>query len=481
MSNLSLLILTPFISSFVSLFSAITPLSARAKKGLAFILSLLPLALLTFEFSSWSGQKLDHPWISTLGIHFHLAIDGISLLFLLLTAIVTPLSILVIRSDTFNATTFYSLILLLQAFLLIFFTAHDLALFTVAWEAILLPIYFIILLWGGSKCHSAALQFLIYMIAGSALFVAAVLALYFSATESTFNLTALAVTAANAPHAPYILAVFLLAFAVKTPLFPFHGWLPETYTQAPFAGTILLAALLSKAGIYGMARIAYGLFPTLMSQYSFPLLILAIIGTLYAALAAWTQTDYKRLIAYSSLSHVNFILAGLFIASQLGLEGALLQAFNHGITIAALFLVAYWLKERTQTTTIDSIGGLNQFLPRLCWFTLFFVLASVALPSTNNFVGELIIFFALFEKYRWLTAILAFSIILSAIYMLRWMRKVYFEEPKETAPTFTDLTIKEIIPALALTVLILAVGIYPKPFLTMIQPAILHLTQTTGA
>jgi NADH-quinone oxidoreductase subunit M len=481
-SNLILLIVIPFISALAALGVDMTRLSAKSKKLFALILSLLPLALIAQGYSSWIGQAVNYPWITTLGINFHVSMDGISFLFVLLTAIIIPVSLYAIAYETSSATLFYCLVLLLQGILFILFTTKDLALFTIAWESMLLPIYFIMTLWGGPQRQSAALQFLIYMIAGSALFVAAVLGLYFSSAESTFDLNALATSAAHAPYAHILFAIFLLAFAVKTPLFPFHGWLPDTYSQAPFAGTILLAALLSKAGIYGIIRIGLGLFPAFMEHYSIPLLILAIVGTLYSALAAWSQLDYKRLIAYSSLSHVNFILAGLFVVSQIGLQGAVLQAFNHGITITALFLVAYWLQKRVRTTTIGALGGINKYLPRLCWFTLFFVVASIALPGTNNFVGELIIFFALFEKNMWLAAILALSIILSAIYMLRWMQTVYFQEPKGIGLKALDLVKKEMFIALSLAAIILAVGIYPKPLLEIIKPSIINLdTSEKGA
>lgn len=464
MSNLLSLIVLPFISALIALALGALPLTTINKQRINLILSLLPLAVLILGHNHWNGAEINVPWISTLGINFHLAVDSLSMLFVVLAALIIPLAVYIAPTDI-PATPFYFLTFILQAFLFILFTSRDLILFTIAWEAILLPLYFIITFRGGEHRHKAALQFLIYMIAGSALLIAAVLGLYFTSPLPTFNFDQLAVNAAQTPYAVTFFFIFMLAFAVKTPLFPFHGWLPETYMQAPFAGTILLSALLSKAGIYGIARIGFEFFPSYIVEYSPFLLTLAIFGALYGALAAWTQNDYKRLIAYSSFSHVNFILVGLFVASETALQGAALQAFNHGITIAALFLVAYWLKQRVGTTSIDTVGGVAKSYTRLCWLTLFFVLASIALPSTNNFVGELIILYALFKKNVWLAALLTLTIILSAIYMLRWMQKVYFGEPKNLNHESLDIGMKEILATLPLIAIILGIGIFPAPVL----------------
>ncbi|MBA3237748.1 MAG: NADH-quinone oxidoreductase subunit M [Parachlamydiaceae bacterium] len=475
-SLLPLLIAIPFFSAtFIALISQFNQ-SEFSRKSLAFLLSLLPICILLFGYGNWNGTSIDYPWISALDINFHLSVDTLSIIFIALTVLITPVAISAVETNS-SPMLFYALIFLLQGALLILFTARDLALFAIAWEAILLPIYFILLIWGGTKRQAAALQFFIYMIAGSALFVAAVLGLYFSTPIPTFNLDLLAEIASSTPYATLFFAIFLLAFGVKTPLFPFHAWLPETYFQAPFAGSILLAALLSKAGIYGIARIGYGLFPDLMALYS-PLLVgFAIVGALYGALAAWTQTDYKRLIAYSSLSHVNFILVGLFLASQVAIQGALLQAFNHGITIASLFLVAAWLERRTQSTAFKAASGITQIFPRLSWLTLVFVLSSIAIPGTNNFVGEFLILYGLLANNAWLTVLLGLTIIFSAMYMLRWMEKVYYGELKETTIVeIPDIGTKEFIVAIPLIALILATGIYPAPILQQLEPASEKLT-----
>lgn len=478
MSNLMLLLIIPFAASLLAF---IAPFAIR--KPFAFAMSLLPLGLLLYGHQEWIGMKIEAPWLPQLSIEFFLTVDALSLLFLYLTALIIPFSILAVRSDALPfPNIFYGLVLLLQGLLITFFTARDLAVFTIFWEAMLLPLYFIINIWGGPQRQAASLKFLIYMIAGSALMVAAVLSLYFASAAvngvGTFNLDGLQKIASAAPHAAWICGIFLLAFAVKTPLFPFHAWLPDAYCQAPTSGTILLSAILSKAGIYGILRIGMELFPSIVLEWSPLLLGFALAGVFYGGLAAWAQKDFKRLIAYSSFSHVNFILVGLFVMNQTAELGGILQAINHAITITALFLVAGWLEERIGTTAISHASGLAKYLPRLCWLTLFFVLASVALPGTNNFIGELLIFFGLFIRNAWATALLALSIILSAIYMLRWMQKVYFETPTLLKQSYFDITKRDLLIALPLVLLILWIGLYPAPLLNHITPAVATMELT---
>lgn len=437
-------------------------------KWLACLLSLSTLLILLFFGNSIFGEEILYPWFEALSIHLHLKIDPLSLVFVYLVAFIFPI---VIASLEKPSTLLLSLILFLQGLLLIFFSAKDLALFTIFWEATLIPLYFIITLFGKEGSQRAALKFMVYMIAGSALMVAATLSLYFSALHnlgmSTFNLDNLQNIASSLPHASLLLSVFLLAFAVKMPLFPFHGWLPETYVKASTAGTILLSAILSKTAVYGILRIGYGLFDPILVQWTVYLLPVAIFGVIYGGFAAWMQNDYKRLIAYSSFSHVNFIAAGLFVINETARSGALLQVINHGIIITGLFLVASFLEKRIHTTLLDQHRGLLADLPRLCWLTLIFVLASVAIPGTNSFVGEFLIFLGMFHYSPLLTFVLGLSIILSVIYMLRYMELNFFGEAKKGI--FADIGTKEFLIALPLIILIFFIGIYPQPFLEMIE------------
>lgn len=465
MLNLMVLFAIPFIAAFILFLCS--GLRAHTLKTLSFIFSLIPLVLLLIGHANWIGQEVNLNWVPNLSIHFHLRVDALSLVFLYLTTIIIPISLLAVNTEN---SIFFALVLLLEGLLIGLFTTNDLIFFVIFYEAILLPLYFIINLWGGAQKQEASLKFIIYMIAGSSLMVAAILFFYLS--YETFSLSALS-SVENAPYAKWLCLIFLLAFAVKTPLFPFHAWLPDAYYQASTSGTILLSALLSKAGIYGIVRIVLQLFPTVMQEFSPVLLALSITGVFYGGLSAWVQTDFKRLIAYSSFSHVNFILAGLFVWSAPAQSGGILQAFNHGITITGLFLLTGFLEERIGTTKIH-LSGLAKFLPILCWLTLFFALSSVALPGMNNFVGEIMILLGLFKHNMWVAAILTLSVILSVIYMLHWIQKLYFEEPVKFQNNWIDIQPKEIAITLPLLALVLFVGIYPAPLLDLVIAATKH-------
>ncbi len=471
MTDITSLFIIPFLASIGVFFTRY--MSRINARYFVFILSFIPLAFLLFGWRTWIGQEVNLPWIPSIGINFHLKIDSIALVFLFLTAIVIPFSLFAISIDSFfRLNGFYFLILFLEGLLFGFFMARDLALFTIFWEAMLIPLYFIISIWGGENRSQVAIKFLIYMITGSTLMIAAVLALYFSTIHigvGTFNMNVLAQYAKHMPYAFWIASIFFLAFSVKTPLFPLHGWLPDSYSEAPYAGTILLSALLSKAGIYGFIRIGNEIFSEQMREWSPLLLGLAIAGVIYASLCAWMQNEYKRLISFSSLAHVNFILAGLFVWNLISRTGSIIQAFNHGITITALFLVAGWLQERIHTKEFGLVTGAARQLPHLCWLTLFFVLSSVALPGMNNFVGELMILLGVFSANYWLAGILGTSIILSVVYMLRWMQSIYFGSGTHSEFINKDISWNKVSLMLPLIFLILWVGIYPYPIVKVIE------------
>ncbi len=475
MSKLLLLFAYPFVAAAVTLGGA--TIALKNLKIYAIILSLLPLILLLSDPVGWIGAEINYVWIPALSINFHLNVDALSLLFLCLSAFVVPLALtLAPKNKTAGAPFFYSLIFVLQGLLIGFFTARDLALFTIFWEAILLPLYMLIAYFGDTEGPKIALKFLIYMLAGSALMVAAVLALYFLSQNHSFDIALLAQSAAQLPHAAWICAIFMLAFAVKIPMFPFHAWLPNTYYQAPTAATILLAALLSKAGVYGLFRISWELFNPFMVLWSPWLVSLAIVGVIYGGLAAWWQNDFKRLLAYASFSHLNFILLGLFMVDQIAHSGAILQSINHGITITALLLASSWLAQRLGTTDMQEAGGLAKIFPKLCWFTLLFILAYMALPGTNNFVGELLILFGLFEQQPLVAVIAGATTLLTVIYMLRAMQKIYFGIPASLqnhkyVANKPDLSVLEVILAGILTMTIIALGLYPLPIVQIAEQA----------
>ncbi len=468
MPYLMSLFFLPLVSALLMGF--LKGITRQQQQWLAFLLSLLPLAFLLGSYPHWLGAEERYPWFPFLSIEFSLKVDFLSLLFLYLTAIVTPISILSLNPGKINRPHYlYSLILFLQGLLIGFFTANDLVVFTVFWEAMLFPLYFIISIWGGVNRKNAAFKFIVYLIAGSSLMIIGLLALYYSAGLETFAIDQLSND--SMIYSPWVFAVFALAFAVKAPLFPFHGWLPDSYYEAPIPGSILLAGLLSKASIYGFLRVGIGLFPSHMIEWSSIFLWLAIIGVFYGGLVAWMQDDFKKVIAYSSFSHVNFILVGIFAWSQISQSGAVMQAFNHGITITALFLIVGWLYERVNTTDLNTFGGLARYFPQLCWITLFFVLSSIALPGLNNFIGEIMILWGLFISQPFPAALLASTVILSALYMLKWMQQIYFGRPSQLSFMYRDISKKEIAICLPLILIILGVGVYPAPIITKIKPS----------
>ncbi len=452
-------LLTLFFIPFVA--SAIT-FACVPSQRINFIFSLIPLCfLLQADTLAYSA-----PWFEALSIHFTLSADTLSRIFLYLVNGIIPIAILAKRVDD-HPKAYYSLILLLQGLLIGFFTARDLVFFTFFFEAILIPLYFIISRWGGADREKAAFTFIIYMVAGSCLMILGLFALY--AAGSSFDLDMLQKTAHTSPYAMVIAAIFLLAFAVKTPLFPFHAWLADAYCQAPVGGTILLSALLSKAGIYGILRINIGLFPDIIMAWSPVLLFLAVTGVLYGAFAAWAQTDFKRLIAYSSFSHVNFILAALFVYNSMAHEGAILQSVNHAITITGLFLVAAWLETRLGTTSYSDVSGLASYMPKLAWLTLFFIMSSVALPGLNNFISEVMVLYGVLLHSIWVAALLGLTVILSILYMLRFFHGVYFDSSSIYKPSYQDIHLKEYLIAAPLVALILWLGIYPGPALLEVE------------
>lgn len=477
MSDLIWLLIAPFGAA---LFLALLP--RRLEKEITFLAlasSLFPLALVLK--GELLGQSLSYEWFPGLGTHFALGVDSLSLLFLGLVVCIIPICLgLVAQKKPNYLKELMSLILVVEGMLIGFFTAKDLALFVFFWEAMLLPLYFMISIWGRAESQKTAMRFLIYMFAGSVFIIAATLSLYFTCSL-TFDMQALGPLAQKSKYAHLIFGAFMLAFAVKTPLFPFHSWLPETYCQSSSSSTILLSAVLSKAGVYGIFRIGYELFPVSYREWSFILIALAVAGTFYGALAALKEKDFKRILAYTSLSHIQFLLVGIFIASQYAFIGAWMQVVNHALTITALFVVCSLLEKRLGSTALAGAKGLAKTWPKLCWLSLFFVMSAIGLPGLNNFVGEFILFYGVFNYSYSLAALLAFSIVLGAAYLLRWVRKIYFGDSLGRIYAYRDLGIKEGLLVLPLVVLILILGIYPAPLIKHIEtivPRAAHITAT---
>lgn len=439
--------------------------------------------------SGWLLRE-DYTWIPTFGIRYSLSLDGISLLLVTLTAVLQVAAVLISWKQKEHPALFYALVLLLETGIIGVFLATDMILFYVFWELMLIPMLFLIGVWGHGNRVYAALKFFFFTLAGSLCLLLSIISLYLIHGEQTgiysFALDALLQTQLS-PNVEMLLYVgFLLAFVVKVPLFPFHTWLPDAHTEAPAAGSVDLAGLLLKTGIYGLIRFAFPLFPN-AAQQSLPLLaILALIGIFYAAWIAYVQTDVKRVVAYSSVAHMGFVILGLAAWNQLAWEGALLLMINHGVTTGGLFILIAMLQDRTGSRDLRSLGGMWKTLPFFSAFFLLFCLASLGLPGLSNFAGEILVLLGTFGRWPLLAALAAAGVVFSAAYMLRVVQGVLWG-PLGTLCKIgdrdclhEDLDRREWLLLIPLALLVIWLGIYPAPVLEPMRGPISLLLQGGG-
>jgi NADH-quinone oxidoreductase subunit M len=457
----------------------------------------LGIALATFGVScllwvlfdrSRAGMQLEErlQWMPGSGITYHLGVDGVSLLLVLLTTLLTPLCILSAWSqiDT-RVKEFLISMLLLETGMVGVFCALDLVLFFVFWEGMLVPMYLIIGVWGGPRRVYAAVKFILYTMAGSALMLIAILVLYYwhgSATGTyTFDYVDLARAKVPAGLQIWLFLAFALAFAIKVPMFPFHTWLPDAHVEAPTAGSVILAGVLLKMGTYGFLRFCLPLFPHASTALRPVIFALALIGILWG-LVAMVQPDLKKLIAYSSVSHLGFVMLGLFAANPQGIEGALLQMVNHGLSTGALFLLVGMIYERRHSRLIEDFGGLWGVVPVFSVMFLVVSLSSIGLPGLNGFVGEFLILAGTFRASWPVGALATGGIVLAAVYMLRMYQQVVFGEIRhEAVRKLSDLGPREVATLLPILVLIVWIGVYPRPFLAVTDATVTKLLQDVGA
>ncbi|MDX1632105.1 MAG: NADH-quinone oxidoreductase subunit M [Thermoanaerobaculia bacterium] len=419
------------------------------------------------------GQVID--WIPTFGIHYHLRADGISLPLVLLTLLLVPSVILGSwRGITRHWKGYGVAFLLLTTGMLGALLAFDLFLFYVFWEVMLVPMYLIIGIWGGARRIYAAVKFFLYTMAGSLPMLLGVFALgwtYRQASgEWSFALADLLRLDLPAEGQFWLFVAFALAFAIKVPVFPFHTWLPDAHVEAPTGGSVILAGVLLKLGTYGFLRFALPLFPHAARDLAVPLIVLALIGIVYGALVAWAQTDLKKLVAYSSVAHLGFVMLGLLAFDLLAWQGALIQMVNHGLSTGALFLLVGMLYDRRHTKKFDDFGGLAKSMPIYAFFLVFSALASVGLPALNGFVGEFLILAGTFKAelldLRWAAAVGASGVILAAVYLLKMLyRTLWGPITREENRQVTDLGLREILALAPLCIFMLWIGVAPQPFL----------------
>jgi NADH-quinone oxidoreductase subunit M len=410
-------------------------------------------------------------WVDSLNLRYSLGVDGISLFMVLLTAFLMPLSILASWKVERSVRYFMIALLILETAMVGSFLALDLLLFFVFFEALLFPMYLIIGGWGGERRIYAALKFFLYTMAGSAFLLVAILFLYFRAEPNTFDLVELQGLALPAVTARWLFLAFFVAFAVKVPLFPLHTWLPDAHTEAPTAGSVILAAVLLKIGAYGLIRFNLTLFPEASRYFRVFVLVLAVIGIVYGAIVALGQRDVKRLVAYSSVSHLGFVILGIFAFTPEGMTGGVIQMVNHGLSTGALFLLVGMLYERTHTRDMDALGGLGTVTPVLAGFLLVVALSSLALPGLNGFVGEFLVFIGSFPVHRALTVVATAGVVLSALYLLWSFQRIMHGPPRESV-RHPDLSLREYAILVPIVAAIVFVGVYPKPLLERIDSSV---------
>ncbi len=493
---LTILILLPVIGAGTNVIYSLTPGAheshhrwiALAFTTLSFLVSLWLIqgaggGMAAFRFTE------NYSWVSAIGARYHLGVDGISLWLVLLTTLLMPIAILSSwTAITRRQLTYYVLMLLLESAMIGVFVSLDLLLFYLFFEASLVPMFFLIGVWGGERRIYAAIKFFIYTSVGSLLMLAGIIALYFihqGATGiGTFDYTILTATLHGnlmtiSPRTEFwLFLAFAFAFCIKVPLWPLHTWLPDAHTEAPTAGSVILAGVLLKMGTYGLLRFNFGLFPNASRQLAPIMIILAVIGIIYGALVAMVQPDVKRLVAYSSVSHMGFVVLGLFSFTEQGMQGALYQMLSHGVSTGALFLFVGMIYERRHTRLISDFGGLARPMP---WFSALFVIASlssIGLPFLNGFVGEFLIMLGSWTssavQHAWIVTMLAGTgVVWAAVYMLWMLQRVVFgTETSDANAKLADLNVRELALVFPLMALMLFMGVYPGPFLSRARASI---------
>ena len=485
---LTLVTFFPLVGVLVILF-----LNRESKTAIRW--TALITSLITFGISIWVlvlfnpdspdlQLVIDIPWIQVAGweISYLMGIDGMSILLVLLTTFLTPISIL----STWTAVEervkeFMIFFLLLEVGMVGVFLSLDLFLFYVFWEFTLVPMYFLIGIWGGPNRVYAAVKFFLYTMAGSILMLLAIL--WLGITEGTFSVPELIATASiPANFQIWLFLAFAAAFAIKVPMWPLHSWLPDAHVEAPTAGSVILAGVLLKMGTYGFLRFNLSLFPDASVRLAPWIAVLAVIGILYGAMVSYAQRDAKKLVAYSSVSHLGFVMLGLFAINLQGIQGGILQMINHGISTGALFLVVGMIYERRHTRDMDAFGGLWKVMPVYAVLTLIVVLSSMGLPGLNGFVGEFTILLGAFGSKvlsnPWFAALAAIGVILAAVYLLYMFQKLFLGPvDKEENRKLLDMNIREIITLVPLLILIFWIGLYPSPFFNLMDASVTKLVE----
>ena len=419
----------------------------------------------------------DLSWIPSLHIRYTLGVDGISLLLMLLTTFLMPLCVLCSwRAIGTRVKEFMACILFMETSMLGVFSALDFVLFYIFWEAMLIPMFLLIGVWGGPRKIYASVKFFLYTLAGSVLLPVAIIALYLHSAPHTFSIPALMGQHYPAALQGFLFLAFFVAFAVKVPMFPFHTWLPAAHVEAPTAGSVLLASVLLKMGAYGFLRFCLPITPLGVVQFAPYVLALSVVGIIYGGFTALAQTDMKRLVAYSSVAHMGFVTLGIFVLNAQGVEGAILQMINHGVTTGALFLCVGMVYERTHSRELSTVTGIGKFMPVYVTALALFGLSSFAFPGTNNFVGEFLVLAGTFAFSTKLAVLTIPGVVLSAAYMLRMLQRIIWGGQHNSDPShLSDIDGREMVTLIPLVAFVLWIGLAPTLFLNVFHVSVSHL------
>jgi NADH-quinone oxidoreductase subunit M len=486
---LTVLIFLPLAGGIVIAF--LSPNAAGRIRWTALMVSFLDLLLAVRTFSMFSLEEAgmqfveNQAWMTSPPIRYHLGVDGLSFLLILLSAFLTPLAVLASWSGIKRRVKeFHLFLLVLEAGTIGVFASLDLILFFIFWEAMLIPMYFLIGVWGHERRVYAAAKFILYTMAGSALMLVGILYLYNLPDVGVFDYEAIlrllstGAVMLSGPTQTWLFLAFFVAFAIKVPMFPFHTWLPDAHTEAPTAGSVILAGVLLKMGTYGMLRFCLPLFPLASREFAPLIVVLAIIGILYGALVAMVQPDLKRLVAYSSVAHLGFIVLGIFALNTNGVEGAMYQMFSHGVSTGALFILVGLLYDRRHTRLIKEFGGLATSIPIFSAFFMIVALSSLGLPMLNGFVGEFLIILGAFQRHAGYAALAAVGVVLTAVYLLWMYQRVFFGEvTSERNCRLPDCNGREKLILVAIVLVILWMGIYPQPFLRRLDSSVARVVE----
>ncbi len=465
-----LLILIPVVTGLVTFFLK----DAATAKSWALLSSVVTLgaAVTGIFFMPAANLSYDAAWLPDLGSRFALMTDGMGKMLVLLTTISFPvIFIATYKNDYKNPGSFYGLMLLSQAGLLGVFVAADALIFYFFWELALIPVYFLCSLWGGEKRIAVTFKFFIYTFIGSLLMLVGILYLYFHTPDHSFALKSFYhINLGNKEG--FVFWLLFIAFAIKMPIFPFHTWQPDTYEQSPTAVTMVMSGIMVKMGIFALIRWLIPVLPNASADFANLVITLSVIGMLYASLIAIRQDDIKRLVAYSSIAHIGLMCAAIFANNTVGLEGVMIQMFNHGINVIGLWIVADVIEQQLGTRKFSELGGLAQKAPALAILFVVMCFANIALPLTNAFIGEFLMFNGLFRYNIWMAAIAGVSVILAAVYTLNMVQKVLYGNTVAATENATDIKINVQWILIVLVIMVIALGVYPQPMIDLTKDTV---------